>query len=322
METPGWKAMIQSHPHLVAEAFRALASAQCPPFGLPRKRLKQSWSLSPSLSWSISAGGRKGGNGGNNMNSYRSHRDMAFSFRYTLTHLHCPFLFFQLFFLHSFFSLLFSRHLSLINWHLRSLSFFFPPSTSLWASLFFPHCITLLSSFLLSSSFLPVFPPSFFLSSLHFFFLRLIGFIFLLSFSLSFSHTHARAHTFPLSRSHFIFSLTFVSSLNHSLFSFILTFFLSFLLIVLAVFFFCLSAFFPHSCFLSYRLFLTLHLFLSSLILSLSRISSHISHVTLFGTWSKSRDSNECVNFFSSFGERNSRNNCSSLHFSHDMFSL
>ncbi|XP_053482112.1 speckle-type POZ protein-like A [Ictalurus furcatus] len=42
METPGWKAMIQSHPHLVAEAFRALASAQCPPFGLPRKRLKQS----------------------------------------------------------------------------------------------------------------------------------------------------------------------------------------------------------------------------------------------------------------------------------------
>lgn len=43
METAGWKSMIQSHPHLVAEAFRALASAQCPPFGLPRKRLKQSW---------------------------------------------------------------------------------------------------------------------------------------------------------------------------------------------------------------------------------------------------------------------------------------
>lgn len=42
METAGWKAMIQSHPHLVAEAFRALASAQCTPFGLPRKRLKQS----------------------------------------------------------------------------------------------------------------------------------------------------------------------------------------------------------------------------------------------------------------------------------------
>uniref|UniRef100_A0A3B3TA33 Speckle type BTB/POZ protein like n=1 Tax=Paramormyrops kingsleyae TaxID=1676925 RepID=A0A3B3TA33_9TELE len=42
METAGWKSMIQSHPHLVAEAFRALASAQCPPFGLPRKRLKQS----------------------------------------------------------------------------------------------------------------------------------------------------------------------------------------------------------------------------------------------------------------------------------------
>ncbi|KAG9271741.1 speckle-type POZ protein-like A [Astyanax mexicanus] len=42
METPGWKSMIQSHPHLVAEAFRALASAQCPPFGLPRKKLKQS----------------------------------------------------------------------------------------------------------------------------------------------------------------------------------------------------------------------------------------------------------------------------------------
>lgn len=234
-----------------------------------------------------------------------------------------PFFFFSCFFstlsFHSYFLVIF---LSLTGIYALFLFFFLHQPLS--EHLFFPHCITLLSSFLLSSSFLPVFPPSFFLSSLHFFFLRLIGFIFLLSFSLSFSHTHARAHTFPLSRSHFIFSLTltFVSSLNHSLFSFILTFFLSFLLIVLAVFFFCLSAFFPHSCFLSYRLFLTLHLFLSSLILSLSRISSHISHVTLFGTWSKSRDSNECVNFFSSFGERNSRNNCSSLHFSHDMFSL
>lgn len=45
METSGWKSMIQSHPHLVAEAFRALASAQCPQFGIPRKRLKQSWNL-------------------------------------------------------------------------------------------------------------------------------------------------------------------------------------------------------------------------------------------------------------------------------------
>lgn len=43
METSGWKSMIHSHPHLVAEAFRALASAQCPQFGIPRKRLKQSW---------------------------------------------------------------------------------------------------------------------------------------------------------------------------------------------------------------------------------------------------------------------------------------
>uniref|UniRef100_A0A4W3HUK8 Speckle type BTB/POZ protein like a n=1 Tax=Callorhinchus milii TaxID=7868 RepID=A0A4W3HUK8_CALMI len=42
METEGWKSMIHSHPHLVAEAFRALATAQCPPFGIPRKRLKQS----------------------------------------------------------------------------------------------------------------------------------------------------------------------------------------------------------------------------------------------------------------------------------------
>ncbi|XP_023608207.1 speckle-type POZ protein-like isoform X4 [Myotis lucifugus] len=42
METSGWKSMIQFHPHLVAEAFRALASAQCPQFGIPRKRLKQS----------------------------------------------------------------------------------------------------------------------------------------------------------------------------------------------------------------------------------------------------------------------------------------
>ncbi|XP_035160895.1 speckle-type POZ protein-like isoform X1 [Callithrix jacchus] len=42
METSGWKSMIQSHPHLVAEAFRALASAQCPQFGIACKRLKQS----------------------------------------------------------------------------------------------------------------------------------------------------------------------------------------------------------------------------------------------------------------------------------------
>ncbi|NXB28827.1 SPOPL protein, partial [Eulacestoma nigropectus] len=42
METAGWKSMIHSHPHLVAEAFRALVSAQCPQFGIPRKRLKQS----------------------------------------------------------------------------------------------------------------------------------------------------------------------------------------------------------------------------------------------------------------------------------------
>ncbi|XP_071978340.1 speckle-type POZ protein-like [Engystomops pustulosus] len=42
METDGWKSMIQSHPHLVAEAFRALACAQCLPFGFPRKRLKLS----------------------------------------------------------------------------------------------------------------------------------------------------------------------------------------------------------------------------------------------------------------------------------------
>lgn len=58
METAGWKSMIQSHPHLVAEAFRALASAQCPPFGLPRKRLKQSWppDFAPGLNgrvWSM-----------------------------------------------------------------------------------------------------------------------------------------------------------------------------------------------------------------------------------------------------------------------------
>uniref|UniRef100_A0A8C6QDG2 Speckle-type BTB/POZ protein-like n=1 Tax=Nannospalax galili TaxID=1026970 RepID=A0A8C6QDG2_NANGA len=42
METSGWKSMVHSHPHLVAEAFRALAAAQCPQFGIPRKRLKQS----------------------------------------------------------------------------------------------------------------------------------------------------------------------------------------------------------------------------------------------------------------------------------------
>ncbi|XP_050545491.1 protein roadkill isoform X3 [Daktulosphaira vitifoliae] len=42
METTGWKTMIQSHPHLIAEAFRALATQQIPPIGPPRKRVKQS----------------------------------------------------------------------------------------------------------------------------------------------------------------------------------------------------------------------------------------------------------------------------------------
>jgi speckle-type POZ protein len=39
METAGWKSMIQSHPHLIAEAFRALATQQNPPIAPPRKRV-------------------------------------------------------------------------------------------------------------------------------------------------------------------------------------------------------------------------------------------------------------------------------------------
>ena len=42
METVGWKSMIKSHPHLIAEAFRALATQQIPPIGPPRKRIKTS----------------------------------------------------------------------------------------------------------------------------------------------------------------------------------------------------------------------------------------------------------------------------------------
>ncbi|CAK1546097.1 unnamed protein product [Leptosia nina] len=43
MDTIGWKNMISSHPHLIAEAFRALATQQqqIPPIGPPRKRVKQ-----------------------------------------------------------------------------------------------------------------------------------------------------------------------------------------------------------------------------------------------------------------------------------------
>ncbi|KAK2718166.1 hypothetical protein QYM36_005470 [Artemia franciscana] len=41
METSDWKSMIQTHPHLIAEAFRALATQLIPPIGPPRKRLKQ-----------------------------------------------------------------------------------------------------------------------------------------------------------------------------------------------------------------------------------------------------------------------------------------
>ena len=42
METAGWKTLIESHPHLIADAFRALASQQSPPLGPPRKRVKTS----------------------------------------------------------------------------------------------------------------------------------------------------------------------------------------------------------------------------------------------------------------------------------------
>jgi len=41
METCGWKAMVNSHPHLVAEQYRVLATQQVPPIGPPRKRIKQ-----------------------------------------------------------------------------------------------------------------------------------------------------------------------------------------------------------------------------------------------------------------------------------------
>jgi speckle-type POZ protein len=40
METAAWKSMIQSHSHLVADAFRALASLQSPPPERPKKRAK------------------------------------------------------------------------------------------------------------------------------------------------------------------------------------------------------------------------------------------------------------------------------------------
>ncbi|XP_076305181.1 protein roadkill-like isoform X3 [Tachypleus tridentatus] len=42
LETAGFKAMIHRQPHLIAEAFRALATQQIPPIGPPRKRIKQS----------------------------------------------------------------------------------------------------------------------------------------------------------------------------------------------------------------------------------------------------------------------------------------
>ncbi|XP_059547787.1 LOW QUALITY PROTEIN: speckle-type POZ protein-like [Myotis daubentonii] len=42
LETEGWQAMVGSHPHLVAEMYRSLASAQGACLGHPRKRLKPS----------------------------------------------------------------------------------------------------------------------------------------------------------------------------------------------------------------------------------------------------------------------------------------
>jgi speckle-type POZ protein len=42
MESQGWKSMITQQPHLIAEAFKALATQQIPPIGPPRKRIKHS----------------------------------------------------------------------------------------------------------------------------------------------------------------------------------------------------------------------------------------------------------------------------------------
>ncbi|XP_059564156.1 speckle-type POZ protein-like [Myotis daubentonii] len=42
LETEGWQAMVASHPHLVADMYRSLASAQGACLGPPRKRPKQS----------------------------------------------------------------------------------------------------------------------------------------------------------------------------------------------------------------------------------------------------------------------------------------
>ncbi|KAK7792671.1 hypothetical protein R5R35_012517 [Gryllus longicercus] len=42
MNTSGWKSMIKSHPHLIAEALHALATQQISPIGPPRKRVKRS----------------------------------------------------------------------------------------------------------------------------------------------------------------------------------------------------------------------------------------------------------------------------------------
>ncbi|XP_067927872.1 speckle-type POZ protein B-like isoform X2 [Watersipora subatra] len=41
MDTEGWRTMTRSHSHLIADAFRALASHQNPPPGPPKKRIKR-----------------------------------------------------------------------------------------------------------------------------------------------------------------------------------------------------------------------------------------------------------------------------------------
>jgi len=48
METTGWKEMITNQPHLIAEAFRALATQQVPPIGPPRKRHCKQLATTPS----------------------------------------------------------------------------------------------------------------------------------------------------------------------------------------------------------------------------------------------------------------------------------
>lgn len=69
--------MIASHPHLIAEAYGALATQQIPPIGPPRKRVKLSWnkaSIASTYNHNIKQNNSNKNGNNNKINNDNVHR--------------------------------------------------------------------------------------------------------------------------------------------------------------------------------------------------------------------------------------------------------